>query len=267
MTRPRLGVRSASRGVQSLAAMAAVVLLAGCVTTATGDRIVEPDKDEAARLNRDLAINYLQQGKYDAALEKLQKSLDARPENPDTHRVMGFVYERLSDLPRAETAYRKAVRYGPEDQAALNQLAVFLCRYGDDRRAALRYFDRALALPDYQDRYVIFTNAGTCAKDFDLEAAEEYLRKALKQRPTFTDALYQMSDVAYRRENFLQARAFIERCMAVSEPVPDMLWLAYRIESALDAPAAAEEYGAQLLERFPASAQARQLLEGRREPG
>lgn len=244
-----------------------LTLLGGCVTTTTGDKVMTADKDEAARLNRDLALNYIQQGKYEEALRKLGKSLEARPDDSATHRVTGFVYERLGDRDRAEQAYRKAVRYGPEDQAALNQFAVFLCQGGSSKAEALRYFDTALKQPDYQDRYLIFTNAGTCAKDMDLEQAEDYLRQAIALRPQFAVALFQLADVAYLRGNYLQARAFLERCMAVSEPVPDTLWLAHRIEAELGDAQAAERFGSELLTSFPESVQARLLLDQRRESG
>ncbi|MEE4185220.1 MAG: type IV pilus biogenesis/stability protein PilW [Gammaproteobacteria bacterium] len=242
-------------------------LLSACVTTTTGRVITEADDAEAARLNRDLAINYMKQGKLEEALYKLQKSLKEAPDDPSTHRVMGYLYERLADEARAESSYRLAVKYGPEDQAALNQLAVFLCQQDGDRAEALEYFDRALVLPDYQDRHVIFANAGTCAKEVDLARAEGYLRKSIQLKPGFAPALYQMAEVAYRSGNFLQARAFLERCLAVSEPLPDTLWLGYRIESELGDAAAAQRFGDALAADFPASPQAGRLLEARRETG
>ena len=70
-----------------------------------------------------------------------------------------------------------------------------------------------------------FTNAGTCAKDFDLNAAEGYLRRALGMRPDYPEALYQMADVSYRQDKFLQARAFIERRLGAADPRPETLWL------------------------------------------
>jgi len=247
--------------------MLLAVVQTACVTTTTGRITSKVDEAEAARLNRDLAINYIQQGKLEEALFKLKKSLNEAPQDPATHRVQGYLYELLADDKRAEQAYRQAVRYGPEDQAALNQLAVYLCRRAESKGEALRYFDRAVEVPDYQDRYVILANAGTCAKDYDLERAEKYLRRSIELNPVFSTSLYQMAEVAYRAGNHLQARAFLERCMAVSDPEPDTLWLGYRIESALGDESAAQRFADALTADFPASMQAGLLLDARRETG
>ena len=218
----------------------------------------EPNPQEAARLNLDLGISYVREGKYEDALGKLQKSIEADPENSTAYRVMAFAYEQLGDVPRAEANYRKAARYGENDQEALNAVAVFLCRNGNQREA-LRYFDQALDVPQYQYRHEIFTNAGTCAKEFDLNAAEGYLRRALGARPNYPEALFQMADVSYRQDKYLQARAFIERRLGAADPRPETLWLASRIETALGDDIAADDYRQRLLRDFPASPQALQL--------
>lgn len=243
-----------------------VACLPACVTT--GDGGLSPtDKAEIARLNRDLGISYMQQGKLEEALYKLNKSLAAEPENSATLRVAAYVYERLGDVPRAEDHYRRAARFGGDDQGAQDALAVFLCRYTDNKLEAIEYFDRALEMPDYQFRYAIFTNAGTCARDFDTELAEKYLRQGLALNPSFPDALYQMADIAYLSEKYLQARAFLGRCTEVADSGPALLWLGVRIESALGDQVAADKLGEQLLNDFPESSQARQLLDMQRDAG
>ncbi len=248
------------RTIQSMAAVCGLaILVAGCVTTGPTGKVSQPDSAEAARLNLDLGVSYLKQGKFEEALAKLQKSIDAQEDNPGAYRVMAYVYERLGDSARAETNYRKAVRYGPDDQAALNALAVFLCRNSASPAQALPYFDRAIDVPQYQFRNEIYTNAGTCAKDFDLEAAERYLRGALQIDPAYAEALYQMADVSFRADNYLQARAFIERRLAAADATRRALLLAQRIETALGDTAAAEAYGARLREQSPDGAQTRQI--------
>ena len=133
----------------------ASALLSACVTTGPTGKLSEPNPEEAARLNLDLGISYVREGKYEEALSKLQKSIESNPENSAAYRVMAFAYERLGDIPRAEENYRKAARYGEDDQEALNAVAVFLCRNGSERDA-LRYFDKALDVPQYQYRHEIF---------------------------------------------------------------------------------------------------------------
>jgi type IV pilus assembly protein PilF len=179
---------------------------------------------------------------------------------------LGLVYEQLGDLEGAEIEFRTAVKQAPEDPDALNQLGSYLCLHGDTSEA-LKYFDRGILVPRNQDRYLIFTNAGTCAKDVDLALAEDYLRRGLAENSRFSDALFQMGEVAYRRKNYLQARAFIERRMAASKAAPDALWLGYKNEVALNDTAAADRFAGQLLGEFPTSVEARMLLDSRRNGG
>ncbi|MBT8422676.1 MAG: type IV pilus biogenesis/stability protein PilW [Gammaproteobacteria bacterium] len=256
-----------SNSIRIAAVILVCSLAAACVTSGPTGKVSEPDKEEAARLNLDLGITYLQQGKLQDALDKLRKSVEANPQNPSAYRVMGFVYEQLQDPARAEQAYRDAVRQGPDDQQALNALAVYLCVNADDVTEPLRYFDRALNLPEYQNRHEIFTNAGRCAMKRNLELAEQYLRRGLRLRADNPQALYLLADVSFRQAQYLQARAFIERRLASGAAQPDALWLAERIETALGDSVAAQTYRARLLGDFPNSMQAQQALEAQRERG
>ena len=237
--------------------------LAGCVTTTTGDVPTEKNVAEAARLNMDLGIAYFEKGNMEQAMMKLQRSIEEEPENPAAHRVLGLVYESLGDLDSAEEEYRIAVRQAPDDPDALNQLAIFNCRQGKATEG-LKYYDRALTKPLTRNRFAIATNAGICAKEVDLPRAESYLRQALTINPVYPEALYQMGDIAYRQENFLQARAFVERRLDAGPAMPDVLWLAYRTELAMNDRAAADELGQRLLNEFPTSVEARLLIESQR---
>ena len=114
---------------------------------------------------------------------------------------------------------------------------------------------------------MLYVNAGTCVKDSDLALAENYLRNALALRPDYPAALFQLGEVAYARENYLQARAFLERYVAVSSSTADSLWLAYRIEVAMNDPVSAKTFADQLLNKFPASVEARMLLDEQRNAG
>ena len=173
-----------------------VLLLVACVTTTTGDISSGASTEEAARLNMDLGISYLRQGDYEDAIVKLKKSIQDEPNNATAHRALGLAYEELGDSKSAEKEYRIAVRQSPDDADALNQLASFLCMHGD-KSEAQKLFDRALNIPLYQDRAMLYVNAGTCVKSSDLVLAENYLRNALALRPDYPAALVQLGEVAY----------------------------------------------------------------------
>ncbi len=244
-----------------------VLLTGACVTTGPTGDLSPPDDEEAARLNMELGVSYFQQGKFEEALAKLHKSIEEDPSRPSAYRVLALVYLRLGDSDRAEASYREAVSHGRNDQAALNDLAVYLCRQEGGYREALGLFNRAIEAPEYQYRHEVLTNAGKCAKQFDLAKAEEYLRRAISLEPQFPEALYHMADVAYQAEKHLAARAFIERCLAETAAVPDLLYLAWQIESALGDKVAAQTYRSRLLADFPGSGQAQKLMEQQSDRG
>jgi type IV pilus assembly protein PilF len=65
-----------------------------------------------------------------------------------------------------------------------------------------------------------------------------------------------MAEVSYRKESFLQARAFLQRYEAAGPVSQESLSLGYRIESQLGDQKAAERYQRELLERYPGSIKA-----------
>lgn len=251
---------------------AAILLTSGCVTTEVvgGRDIPESDPLAAAESNMRLGIGYFRQGNLPAAQEKLERAIEQNPKLVGAYNILGLVYERLDDPKEAEQSYKRAVSLAPEDPDALNYYAQFLCRRDGRRDEAMEYFDRAAAVPlskKFVNKAIIYTNAGVCIKPVNLERAEAYLRRALQVDPEYREALLQMADVAHLRDNDLQARAFLERYLAVARATPSVLWLGVQIESALGDPAAAENYAEQLKKDFPAAVETRRLLEQERNAG
>jgi type IV pilus assembly protein PilF len=247
-----------------------LMTLTACVTETTGRVAADEQPEEAADLNVQLGIGYLRQGDWQSARVKLEKAVEQDSGNAVAHRALGLVYENLDDIDGAERHYRRAVALTPDDPDALNSLAVFLCKDERGRDEALQIFDRALSIPmskAFSNKAMLYTNAGVCMKERDLTGAEDYLRAALAVDPQFSEALLQLADVAYRRGNYLQSRAFLERHLAVAAPSPAALWLGVRVENAMDNFQAADQYGNQLRVSFPESVETRQLLEQLRDTG
>ncbi len=238
--------------------------LTGCVTTTTGSQPVPGVPKEAAEYNMQLGIGYLRQNKPQLARTKLETAIKLDPDLATAHAALGVVFERLEDPAGAERHYRRAVDLAPQSPDNLNALAVFTCQRKREPREALQLFDRALAIPlsvSAANRAMLNTNAGTCAKTIDLLLAERYLRTALVENPDYSDALLQLAEVTLEGGTALQARAFIERYLASAPPSPAGLWLAERIERALNDPLAAGKYAEALRKQFPGSGEARQLAE------
>jgi len=245
------------------------LLLAACV--ASSSKPAPPvSKKEAAQYNMQLGISYLRQGDLKAAQTKLEKAVAEDDSLATAYAALGLVFERLGDSPGAEKNYRRAVSIAPEDPDSLNALAVFLCLKKQETAEAMRYFEKALAIPlskALSNKAMLYTNAGICAKRIDMEKAESYLRSALAADPAFKQALLQLADVTFNRSNYLQSRAFLERFLASGAATPDALWLGVRIENALGETAAARAYGERLKKEFPEAVETRLLLESQRNAG
>jgi type IV pilus assembly protein PilF len=217
---------------------------------------------EAAQFNMQLAIDYFRQGDLNQAKEKLDRALEQDPRNAKTHSTAGFLYAQLREPDKAERHYERAVSLDPKDPEIRNNFSVFLCGQGKFARGEKQALE-AIADPLYRTPELALYNAGLCAQGAkDDKRAENYFRRALAVQPRFAPALLEMAAVEYRTQNYLPARAFIERYMSAQRPPsPQALLLAVRIERALGNRATAGDYARTLLNEHPTSDETKALLE------
>lgn len=248
-----------------IAAFAAALMLA---LPAAAQESTEDPMVNAARINARLALEYLKRDQLNVAREKIEKALVQNPRDLTVQLSAGLVYERLQDKKRAEQHFRQALRADARNPEAQNALGAFHCR----NKAYVKGVDmflQAAQNPLYRTPEVAYTNAGVCARSAGkLERAEQYLRQALAIRSDYPETFVQLAGVTHDRGNNLQARAFVERYLAIAPATADMLLLGHQIEMALNDRAAAAAFGERLRREFPDSAQLRMLddLE-RRNPG
>ncbi len=242
-----------------LGAMAAMLVITGCVSTTTGPPQKKADQGDAAELNYQLGARYYRKGEYDIARDRLELALEQDPKDGLAWSTLGLTYEALGNVRLAEDAYDNAVRVAPRDYKIQENYAVFLCRQNrfDDAR---RYFDKAIKAPtnDYSEQ--TYTNAGVCMMQKpDHVAAEEYLRAALERRPNHGEALLQMSVLSFETGDTLRARAFLQRYLSSNMPTASVLYHAILIEEKLGDDTARRQYTLQLLRDFPDSAEAERV--------
>lgn len=237
-----------------IALLVLVLLLTACVTSGREDEASNDRK--AAETNTSLGQGYMQRGQYEIALEKLKRALAFDKTYAPAHTVLAVLYETIGDLEQAEKEYAAAVKYDPSDGDINNNYGAFLCRSGKGKGAD-KYFMTAVKDPFYRTPEVAYSNAGNCAlEQGDLDKADTFLRQSLKYNDKLPLALISMADVSYQKENYLRARAFLQRYGAVGTWNEDSLLLGYRIESKLGDAKSAGRYRLELLERFPDSRQA-----------
>jgi type IV pilus assembly protein PilF len=252
-----------------MSARALALAIALLAASGAGAQSQSPDPTkEAGRINARLSMEYLKRGQLQVAQEKIEKALQQNPHDVNVQLSAGLVYERLLENKKAEKHYRQAVREDSESPEALNALATFLCRNNQQAKGE-EMFLKAAANPLYRTPFVAYTNAGVCARSAGrLEQAERYLRQALTFQVDYPETYAQLAGVLHERGSDLQARAFVERFLAVAPPTPDMLLLGHNIEVALKDSTAAAGFRDRLRKEFPESSQARAAKEmANRNPG
>jgi type IV pilus assembly protein PilF len=250
-------------GLMAIALAVSLAALAGCTSGVSSGGMRSDDaatqRQEAARVHTDLGRRYLQQGKLEIALEKLNKALSFDPNYVDAHTVIAFLYENIGDSANAERHYKRAAELKPKGGAENNNYGRFLCATGRYAEAQ-PYFDRALTDPFYQTPGLALANSGTCLlKAGRPVEAENALRLAVEHNPNDGEALYQLASVLYEKGDFFNARAFVQRFESHSQARPDALLLGRNIELRLGNGQAAKDYTRKLLQGFPESQQARSL--------
>lgn len=221
---------------------------------------------QAAAIWVELGEHYLEIGKLEIAKEDLMKALKFDPKSVDAHTVLATLYDRVGDRTSAEQNYREAAELAPTAGATNNNFGLYLCKLGKFDEAQKR-FDIAKADGFYNARDLVYLNSGTCvllAKG-SLDAAEADFRRAVELNPKNGQALYQLASVLYQKNEFFNARAFIQRYDSLGQPNPDALLLAHNIEVKLGDAAGASDYAKRLKNQFPDSAQTRSL-EGASSP-
>jgi type IV pilus assembly protein PilF len=247
-----------------LAVLVTSLLLTGCVTTTTTTNAApEPekaDKGNAADLNYQLGARYYRSGNFELARDRLLLSIELNPKNAVAHYTLALTYEKLENLRLATDAYEKAVQVAPKDFNVQNAYAVFLCNH-EHFDEAREHFDRAIKVTENDNSETTMTNAGVCMMQIpDHELAEAYFRQALARKPNYGEALLQLCVLKFSTEDYLGARAFLQRYLNANVPTASVLYLGVRIEEELGDDRARTDYSNQILREFPESAEARRIL-------
>jgi type IV pilus assembly protein PilF len=241
-------------------ALAAAVVLALSLTACVNSGLA-PGKTgaDAAKVNVQLAIEYMKIGKLAAARETIERALGQDPNSADVQLTAGLIYERLNESAKAEHAYVAAARLGKSDPNIQNNYAGFLCRTGK-AAAGEKLFLEVARDPAYQTPEVALVNAGVCVETIgDALDAQRYFSRALAIRP---EALLQSGNLAMDSGDAAEALDFTQRYLATSPPSAEVLWLGFRAQRKLGDATAAAAFARRVQAEFPNSEQAQLMRSG-----
>ena len=243
-------------------AVPTILLLAACiqeqVKTPGSYPPAKADLVAAAKANTELGIAYAREGRLDVAQEKLKKAVDENEEYAPAHATLAYVFSQRGFNDEAQHEFSRALDLDPENPDTRNNYGVFLCSIGKSDEAD-RNFMRAIDNHDYTTPEAAWTNAGLCASSGSADRAEADFRHALQLNPQFPAALAQLAEISFRKNEYLSARAFIQRYEQSEKPGAALLWLGAQTERALGNVDGARDYEVRLVRNFPESPEAAKL--------
>jgi type IV pilus assembly protein PilF len=243
------------------------LLLSACnpAVDPSSNQNIRPSKgtNDVARANLNLGVAYLKDGKYEDALQKLEKAREADPDYPGIYNVMGLLYQQINKPEKAEDHFKKALSLDSNDSSTLNNYGSFLCQQ-NRLDEAVETFSKAANNPLYDSPEIAITNTGLCLySNHKKEEAKEKFQEALKLNPQVPQALIKMSELAVDEFNYLSARGYLQRYQQIAKHSARSLWLGIQIERELGNKDAVSSYALLLRNTFPDSDEAAILLESR----
>lgn len=233
------------------------LFLSACVSDSGGPNSVSSDRsEEAAYINVQLGVDYMQKEQYAMAEQKLQKALSYSPRSSLTNWTYAVLQEKLGYDKKAETYFKKAIKLDRKDAEARNVYGAFLCRQ-DRVDEAMESFDAAIANPLYSGTLEATLNAGDCLLQQQRYGdAKKYLNEALAINSEAAKANYLLAKVYYHEGRYSQSSIIRKRISVAASDNPGVLWLCVMTERQLGDRNSEAICTKNLLRRYPSSPEA-----------
>lgn len=239
--------------------LALVLALSACATTAPQSG-VESAARHRAEIHTELGSGYYAKGLLANALDAFNEATRIDPGYAVPYAGLGLVHASLNQDDEAQRSFDRALQLDPQSSETHNNYGTFLCSRGRIDES-VKEFLTAVKNPLYPTPEIAYLNAGTCAaKKNDVKNAEIYLTHALQIQPGLRQANYQLANLYFGREDYFQARQFLQRAMLNADLTPEMLWLGVRIERNLGGSDAESSYRMLLKNKYPNSEQTQAML-------
>lgn len=236
------------------------ILLVGCVSQSANNR-ADTQKRESARIHTELGAGYFSQNQIAIALEEFTEASTIDPSYPSAHNGLGLVYAALGEDTKADASFKRAISLDPANSESRNNYGTFLCSRNRIDESIVQFME-AVKNPLYTTKDIAYLNAGICSlRKQDVANAEVYLQKALQAQPLLHRASYELALIQLNNKKLDLARQYLQTPL-VSNPSPEVLWLAILIERQLGDQDAVSSYALELRRQYPDSEQTKALLSG-----
>ena len=222
----------------------------------------EPDVRKRARLRTELATGYFEQGKTTVALDEIKQALAIDPTYSPAYNLRGMVYMQLGEWSLAKESLVRATSVNPRDADAAHNLGWLQCQL-KDYADAVRWFQRALAVPGYPSAVKTHLASGVCsARANDWPTAEASLTRAFELDPANPMVGYNLGQVLFRRGEHARAQFHLHRLNGSTQANAESLWLGIKIERQLGNALGVRNLSEQLRLKFPQSSERQKLDRG-----
>ncbi len=153
-----------------------------------------------------LAGAYDRKEMYDKAIETLKRSLELDPENPDILSALGTIYFKAGNAEKATEALRASIEGRMDDPEAHLNLGVVFFNSGQ-YKDAIEQFEAVTKLsPDNAEAYYYLGVAQF--KNEEKKAAEASFLRCIELDKTYADAYRYLGNLAIERKDYRKAKQY-----------------------------------------------------------
>ncbi|HOW59979.1 MAG TPA: tetratricopeptide repeat protein [Candidatus Omnitrophota bacterium] len=137
------------------------------------------------------AIKYLEEKKYNEAIEIIQDSINEDPNQAMLYNLLGLIYLTQNEsITSAIGSFEEAIRLDPNFADAYYNLATVYAGIGNRPERAAEYFRKTIEIdPNYMKAYFGLGWFSLTAEE-DPKMAAEYFQKTINNYPNFAEAYY-----------------------------------------------------------------------------
>ena len=168
----------------------------------------------------DAGLSNLLLNRVDEGQALFERALSLQPDNPIAHSYLAEIFDRKSDLDRAEVHYKKVVELMPMATAPARQAQLRLAMIGglralsnNDFKEAARMFEEAIVMAPKDP--LARLNLATAYRGIGKQAeAEKLLRELIEENPDDLDARLRFGALLFEERQLMEAARELESVLA-----------------------------------------------------